>query len=119
MKAYTLSILAKLAGDGSHPIVDKEIIVWVNERLKTAGKSSSITGFNDSNISNGRVVLDLVDAIKPGSVKVDLVKTGHSEQVGGDLICPWAYWFDDKIEYTPQLFRAIQENKFEFDYLNG
>ncbi len=35
MKAYTLSILAKLAGDpsGNHPIVDKQIVAWANEKV--------------------------------------------------------------------------------------
>ena len=34
MKAYTLSILAKLSGqDSNHPIVDKEIVVWANQKV--------------------------------------------------------------------------------------
>jgi len=33
MKAYTLSMLTKLAGTG-HPIVEKEIIAWVNEKVR-------------------------------------------------------------------------------------
>lgn len=32
MKAYTLSMLTQLAGTG-HPIVEKEIIAWVNEKV--------------------------------------------------------------------------------------
>jgi len=34
MKAYTLSMLTKLAGTG-HPIIDKEIIEWVNTKVIT------------------------------------------------------------------------------------
>lgn len=35
MKAYTLSILTKLAGqDAGHPIVEKEIVAWVNEKVE-------------------------------------------------------------------------------------
>ena len=37
MKAYTLSMLTKLAGTG-HPIVDKEIIDWVNNKVITTTK---------------------------------------------------------------------------------
>jgi len=34
MKAYTLSILTKLAGqDARHPIVEREIVVWANEKV--------------------------------------------------------------------------------------
>ena len=36
MKAYTLSILTKLAGqDAGHPIVEREIIAWANEKVRT------------------------------------------------------------------------------------
>lgn len=35
MKAYTLSILSKLAGDqsGNHPVVDKQVVAWANEKV--------------------------------------------------------------------------------------
>jgi len=32
MKAYTLSILTRLAGTG-HPIVDRQIVEWANEKV--------------------------------------------------------------------------------------
>lgn len=79
MKAYTLSMLTKLAGTG-HPIVEKEIIAWVNEKLQSGGKSSRITGFNDPGISDGRVIIDLVDTCKPGCIKYDNVKTGSTDE---------------------------------------
>jgi len=79
MKAYTLSMLTKLAGTG-HPIVEKEIIAWVNEKLQSGGKSSRISGFNDPGISDGRVIIDLVDTCKPGCIKYDNVKTGSTDE---------------------------------------
>ena len=81
MKAYTLSLLTKLAGNEGHPIVDREIVTWVNDTLKKEGKSTSITGFSDPNIGMGIVVLDLVDALKPGSVKYDLVHKQVTDEV--------------------------------------
>jgi len=36
MKAYTLSILTRLAGTG-HPIVDKQIIEWANDKVSCFG----------------------------------------------------------------------------------
>jgi len=42
-------------------------------QLSAAEKSSRISGFNDPTISNGLVVIDLVDACKPGSINYDLV----------------------------------------------
>jgi len=81
MKAYTLSILTKLAGqDSGHPIVEKEIITWVNDKLKSCSKKSKITGFNDQTISDGKVIIDLVDCIKPGCINYDMVKAGNTDQ---------------------------------------
>ena len=44
MRAYTLSILTQLADTGS-PIVEKEIIDWVNNKLVQGKKSTSIRSF--------------------------------------------------------------------------
>lgn len=80
MRAYTLSVLTSLANSNS-PIIEKEIVAWVNKKLESAGKTSSLRNFNDSTIASGKVVIDLVDSIKPGSVNYDLVKDGETEEV--------------------------------------
>ena len=67
MRAYTLSILTQLADTGN-PIVEKEIIDWVNAKLAAGKKNSSIRSFQDSSIGNARCVIDLIDCIKPGTV---------------------------------------------------
>ena len=54
-------------------------------QLKEAGKSSRITNFQDFSISSSLPVLDLVDAIKPGTVKYDMVSKGSSEEVSNDI----------------------------------
>ena len=56
-------------------------------QLKSAGKDGKISGFSDPAISKGRVIIDLIDAIKPGSVKYNVVKAGDSDQVSLDLTC--------------------------------
>jgi len=33
MKAYTLSMLTKLAGQDGHPIVEREIVAWTNDKV--------------------------------------------------------------------------------------
>lgn len=81
MRSYTLSILSSLNGRPGSVVVEKEIVQWVNSKLKSAGKTSSIKSFQDYVISDGKVVLDLIDSIKPGSVNYDLVKDGGNEQV--------------------------------------
>lgn len=80
MRAYTLSVLSQLAQSGN-PIVEKEIIQWVNTKLQNAKKTSSIRGFQDSSIADARVVIDLIDSIKPGAINYDLVKTSGSDEV--------------------------------------
>lgn len=53
----------------------------VNHKLETAGKTTSIRNFQDSKIADGKIVIDLVDSIKPGSVNYENVKNGDSEEV--------------------------------------
>ncbi|XP_044589416.1 plastin-2 isoform X3 [Cotesia glomerata] len=79
MRSYTLSVLSGLVGN-SGKTVEKEIVQWVNSKLQAAGKTSSIKSFQDDAISTGRPVLDLIDAIKPGIVNYDLVKTSETEE---------------------------------------
>ncbi|KAL7019159.1 hypothetical protein ACKWTF_011023 [Chironomus riparius] len=84
MRAYTLSVLSQLANTGSSA-VEKEIVSWVNKKLQAAGKESAIKSFQDSSISNAKVVLDLIDAIKPGSINYELVVEGKEYEV--NLLC--------------------------------
>ncbi|KAF5294787.1 hypothetical protein FQA39_LY00271 [Lamprigera yunnana] len=79
MRVYTLSILSQLAQTGN-PIVEKEIVQWVNKKLESAGKKSSINNFQDSSIADARVVIDLIDAIKPKAISYDLVRNGGNNE---------------------------------------
>lgn len=79
MRAYTLTILAQCTQNGSIELpTDKEIVAWVNEKLQNSGKNGRIKSFQDSAISNGRIVIDLVDAIKPGIINYELVRDGDT-----------------------------------------
>lgn len=83
MRAYTLTILAQCV-QGSDTVslaTDKEIIAWVNEKLEKNGKSGRIRSFQDSTISDGKIIIDLVDGIKPGTIDYDLVKSDLSPEV--------------------------------------
>ncbi|XP_046858889.1 plastin-3-like [Xenia sp. Carnegie-2017] len=79
MRAYTLKILQNLA-KSDKPLEDKEIIAWVNDKLESAGKTSIIKSFKDPSISTSLPVIDLVDAIKPGSINYDVVNAGNTEE---------------------------------------
>uniref|UniRef100_A0A8D0L8U2 Lymphocyte cytosolic protein 1 n=1 Tax=Sphenodon punctatus TaxID=8508 RepID=A0A8D0L8U2_SPHPU len=73
MRRYTLSILEDIGG--GRKVTDDIIVSWVNETLTEARKNSVISSFKDSSISTSMPVLDLIDAIQPGSIKYDLLKT--------------------------------------------
>lgn len=75
MRRYTLNVLEDLGPDGEKAN-DDIIVKWVNKILSEAGKSTKISSFKDREISTSLPVLDLIDAIQPGSISYDLIKTG-------------------------------------------
>nr|XP_018901459.1 PREDICTED: plastin-2 [Bemisia tabaci] len=79
MRAYTLSVLTQLANTGS-PIVEAEITSWVNNKLESAHKDTRLRSFQDSALSDGKIVIDVIDSIKPGIINYDLVKEGSTEE---------------------------------------
>jgi len=78
MRFNVLSILNKLGG--GKKINDAEIISWANGKVKGAGKSSSLASFHDPTLKDGVFLIDLVDAVRPGSVDYSLVEKGGSEK---------------------------------------
>ncbi|XP_065901853.1 fimbrin-like [Dysidea avara] len=79
MRAYTLSVLQKLAGSAK-PIEDKEIVEWANHTLEVGKKESRISSFKDAAIQTSIPVIDIVDSIKPGSIKYDVVIVAPSSE---------------------------------------
>ncbi|XP_062939233.1 plastin-3 [Cynocephalus volans] len=75
MRRYTLNVLEDL-GEGQKAN-DDIIVNWVNRALSEAGKSTSIQSFKDKTISSSLAVVDLIDAIQPGCINYDLVKSGN------------------------------------------
>ncbi|XP_019941703.1 plastin-3-like [Paralichthys olivaceus] len=95
MRRYTLNVLEEL-GDGQK-VNDAIIVKWVNNTLAEAGKSTTIANFKDKEISSSLAVLELIDAIQPGSINYDLIKTGSLSE-------------DDKLEnakYAVSMARKI------------
>ncbi|CAK9297455.1 unnamed protein product [Gordionus sp. m RMFG-2023] len=82
MRAYTLSLLCNLTSNNHSgtPKIEREIIDWVNNKLKSNNKTSKINSFQDSSISNGKVIIDLIDSIKRGSIDYSQVKDGTSDE---------------------------------------
>jgi plastin-3 len=67
MRAYTLSMLTQLANTGS-PIVEKEIVTWANNKLASAHRKNLLKGFQDPSLAYAKIVIDLIDTIKPGTI---------------------------------------------------
>nr|XP_040036431.1 plastin-3-like [Gasterosteus aculeatus aculeatus]XP_040036432.1 plastin-3-like [Gasterosteus aculeatus aculeatus]XP_040036433.1 plastin-3-like [Gasterosteus aculeatus aculeatus] len=74
MRRYTLNVLEGL-GDGQK-VNDDIIVKWVNKTLAEAGKSTKISSFKDKEISSSLAVVELIDAIQPGSINYELLRTG-------------------------------------------
>lgn len=59
-------------------------LLWIKLftfQLASAGKTSSISSFKDPSICKSIAVIDLIDAIKPGSIDYSLVNKGNTEAV--------------------------------------
>lgn len=78
MRHHVLSILRKLGGGDK--ISDYEIVQWANEKVQSAGKSSSMSSFKDSSLKDSKFLLDLLDAVQPDSVDYSLLATGDDEE---------------------------------------
>jgi len=83
MRAYTLTLLQKLAIDGknkrasmsegkSRKEIEDDIVKWSNDKLQENGKPT-ITGFKDKTLTTAMPVLNLLDAVKPGTIDFKLV----------------------------------------------
>jgi hypothetical protein len=72
MRGYTTKVLTELGGSGSE-IRDGEIRDWVNQTLNAAQKSSKISSFKDHTISSSVAIIDLIDALVPGSIDYSVV----------------------------------------------
>lgn len=47
-------------------------------QLQSAGKTSKITGWKDSNLATAIPIVDLIDAVTPGSVDYSLIIDGDN-----------------------------------------
>ncbi|XP_034433162.1 plastin-1-like [Hippoglossus hippoglossus] len=82
MRRYTVLVLSDL-GDGEK-VGDQIILSWVNTTLSQKQKDTQISSFKDKLISTSMPVIDLIDAIAPGTVKWDMVKRGEERALKND-----------------------------------
>uniref|UniRef100_A0A1I7TZ18 Calponin-homology (CH) domain-containing protein n=1 Tax=Caenorhabditis tropicalis TaxID=1561998 RepID=A0A1I7TZ18_9PELO len=76
MREYTIVTVRK-AGQGKI-VSDTKILSWANESLRSAGYSVELRSFKDKTLSDGKVILELLNWIKPGTVDMQLFEEGQS-----------------------------------------
>jgi len=78
MRFNVLSILNKLGG--GKKITDAEVLTWANDKVKASGKSHKISSFHDPSLKDGVFLIELVDAVRPGSVEWGVVEKGDTDK---------------------------------------
>ncbi|KAJ1888486.1 fimbrin, partial [Kickxella alabastrina] len=79
MRANIIQTLASLSTHGRE-ITDADMVKWANQVVASSGgRASPIRSFNDSKLSSGHFLLDVLNGMKPGIVDPQLVTAGHSD----------------------------------------
>ncbi|KAL6078214.1 Plastin-3 [Balamuthia mandrillaris] len=78
MRHHVLSILKRLGG--GQAIGDSDIIRWANDKVRSAGKSSSMASFKDNSLRDSKFLIDLVDAVRPGAADYSLVSDSRDDK---------------------------------------
>lgn len=79
MRRNVIQTLSQLAKNGQE-LSDADILKWANETVRKGGKTNRIRSFNDSSLSTGIWLLDVLHGLKPGYVDYDLVTPGNTEE---------------------------------------
>eukprot|EP01088_Endostelium_zonatum_P009746 TRINITY_DN2304_c0_g1_i1.p1 TRINITY_DN2304_c0_g1~~TRINITY_DN2304_c0_g1_i1.p1 ORF type:complete len:518 (+),score=120.25 TRINITY_DN2304_c0_g1_i1:87-1640(+) len=78
MRHHVVSILKSLSSNPEKGISDDEIVAWANQKVRGAGKNSSMSSFKDSSLRDAVFLIDLVDAVRPGTADYNLVTRSGS-----------------------------------------
>jgi len=79
MRYFVLHFLKRMA-KGGRDITESDIIKWANEKVREAGKSSSMESFKDKTLADSIFIMDLLWACQPDSINFDLVTPGGSDE---------------------------------------
>ncbi len=79
MRAYVLSLLQQLAGEGSL-VTEASIVEWANAKLAAAGKHTFMASFQDPALADSRLICDLIDAIRPNTIAYHELKADGSAE---------------------------------------
>jgi len=76
MRFHVFSVLTKAGG--GQKITDQQLLDWANNKVAGGGKGGKISSFHDPSLKDGVFLINLVDAVKPGSVEFSCVEKGGS-----------------------------------------
>jgi len=79
MRYFVLNFLKKMS-KGGREVTEADIINWANQKVRGAGKSTSMDSFKDKNLANSLFIMDLLWACQPDSVNYDLVTPGSTDE---------------------------------------
>lgn len=78
MREHIMRVLSALGGGAR--IADADLIAWANRRVSGGGGRSTMTDFRDASLRTGHFFLELINAMRPGTVEQDNVTDGVSEE---------------------------------------
>jgi len=76
MRYYVLNFLRGLSVGGKE-VTEADILSWAQQKVKSAGKQSTITGFRDKALSTSLFLVDLLSACQKQSVDYQYIKPGN------------------------------------------
>jgi len=83
-RQHLMNYLKQLAGKTRKAqYTDAALLADANDRLRKAGKTSMINGYNDPSLKTSRFLWDLIGCIEPRAIDESLYRTGSSEEEGG------------------------------------
>jgi len=79
MRFHVVTILKSLSAGKGGNITDADIVAWANDKVKSAGKHSTMSSFKDPSLRNSLFFLDLLSACRDSLVDASLVTDGVSD----------------------------------------
>ena len=72
MRSHVINMLQSLTEDGT-AITDDAIIKWANQKVKGAGKNSTMSSFKDAELATSAFFFDLLYAVRKSAVNFEIV----------------------------------------------
>jgi len=82
MRYHTIRFLAEVQAKkfGGAEVTDDMIIAWCNDKVKSAGRTSTMANFKDKTLRSGLFFLDLLAAIEPRIIDAAFVTPGETDE---------------------------------------